>query len=247
MAYFPVDDDLAFHPKVLAAGNEAMGMWTRAGALCKKHTTGGFVTTETARALGPKKAADRLVAAGLWVPVEGGYQFHDWTAQTGNGTAEEERARKERMLAKNAERQARWRQRQRERDAESNAVTNGAGNSSVTPSPSPSPSPTTEPIGLPEVGPDPAARERTDLKIALPEDVRLAAFDMGIRDLHEVVVRLAAATERPVTGEAALAYSRLVLSRAAQEPTHPGPYILAAIDQHPDEAASYIDWAGLAA
>ena len=32
MAWFKVDDKLAFHPKVLTAGNTAIGLWVRAGA-----------------------------------------------------------------------------------------------------------------------------------------------------------------------------------------------------------------------
>ena len=31
-AWFKVDDNLALHPKVLGAGNAAMGMWVRAGS-----------------------------------------------------------------------------------------------------------------------------------------------------------------------------------------------------------------------
>lgn len=32
MSWFKVDDHLAFHRKTLAAGNEAMGLWVRAGS-----------------------------------------------------------------------------------------------------------------------------------------------------------------------------------------------------------------------
>lgn len=253
MPYFPVDDDMAFHPKVLSAGNDAVGMWARAGALCKKHTTGGFVSTETARALGTKKLADRLVSAGLWAAVDGGYQFHDWTAQAGNATAEEEKSRKDRLLAQNAQRQARWRDKQRERsephNEEINDVTNDASNPSVTtrPSPSPSPSPITDPTGLHESSPDLAACEMTDQEITLTDQSRLAALDIGVRNLAEVVEKLCDVTGEAITGEAALEVSRHLLSRAAKEPRHPGRYVLSAIEQSPTEVRNYLDWAGLAA
>lgn len=117
MPYFPVDDDMPFHPKVLAAGNEAMGVWARAGALCKKYATGGLVSAEMALSLGSKKLAAQLVKSGLWDAVEGGYRFHDWEHQTGNGDAATEKKRKE----ANAERQRRWR-------ASRNGVTDGVTN-----------------------------------------------------------------------------------------------------------------------
>ena len=31
--------------------------------------------------LGGKKLAEKLVRAGLWVVIEGGYRFHDWKQQ----------------------------------------------------------------------------------------------------------------------------------------------------------------------
>jgi hypothetical protein len=135
MSYFPVDDGFTFHPKAIAAGNEALGMWVRAGAWCKAHVTGGIIPREVARAIGSKRAADRLVAAGLWVETPDAYYFHDWDHQAGNDDAETEKARREKQRARNAERQARH----RARNAESNAVSNDP--VTATPSPSPSPSP----------------------------------------------------------------------------------------------------------
>lgn len=76
MPYFPVDDQMPFHPKIIAAGNAAVGVWTRAGAWSKGHATGGFVPTEIASILGTREA-NRLVEAGLWVEVDGGFRFED--------------------------------------------------------------------------------------------------------------------------------------------------------------------------
>lgn len=114
MPYFPVDDQAAFHPKIVAAGNGAIGCWTRAGSWSKAHAQGGFVPASMARTLGTRAEIKALVAVGLWDVVEGGYRFHDWEDQTGNYDQSEERTRRE----KDRERQARWRAaRKAEQDA----------------------------------------------------------------------------------------------------------------------------------
>lgn len=229
MSYFPVDDDLSFHPKVLAAGNEAIGMWARAGALAKKHTTGGFITTETARALGPKKLADRLVAVGLWVLVDGGYQFHDWTEHAGNGSAEVERDRKERAAQKNRDRQARWRERQRngagndsrDDNAGGNAVSNGA----VTESPSPSP--------IPRPTDDNTSRRSVEL------GDRARALGLTDEALRSVKNALALhADVEAVEGEV-VAFCDHVLALSPQAVRNPGAYLRSAVEGSPVEAGQW--------
>lgn len=81
MAWFQVDDQLAMHRKVCEAGNPAMGLWVRAGAWSMANLTEGFVSTAAAKTLGSPAQAKALVAAGLWVEVPGGYQFHEWGAR----------------------------------------------------------------------------------------------------------------------------------------------------------------------
>lgn len=78
MTWFKVDDALATHDKVLAAGNAAMGLWVRAGAWSAQHLTDGFVPLHAVRLLGSVGQAKSLVAAGLWHEVDGGYSFHEW-------------------------------------------------------------------------------------------------------------------------------------------------------------------------
>lgn len=79
MVWFRVDDALAFHEKSMIAGNEAMGLWVRAGSYCAQQVNDGIVPTAVVRALGGNEfVADNLVAAGLWHPHEKGYIFHDW-------------------------------------------------------------------------------------------------------------------------------------------------------------------------
>lgn len=79
MTWFRVDDNLAMHPKAIAAGNAALGLWVRAGSWCGQQLTDGFVPKAVAASLGTSAQAKALVDAGLWTKVDGGWQFHDWT------------------------------------------------------------------------------------------------------------------------------------------------------------------------
>lgn len=97
--WFKVDGNLAFHPKIIAAGNEAMGLWVRAGAWSCEQMTDGFVPTGIANAMANGMAsAIALVMANLWQEVDGGYQFKDWDEFQPSG--EEERARKRELSEK---------------------------------------------------------------------------------------------------------------------------------------------------
>lgn len=78
MPWFQVDDQLGFHPKAITAGNAAMGLWVRAGSWCSLHITGGFVPTNIARSIGTPAQIKRLTESGLWMAVDGGYEFHQW-------------------------------------------------------------------------------------------------------------------------------------------------------------------------
>lgn len=101
MPWFKVDDNLAFHHKVVAAGNAAMGLWVRAGALCAQQLTDGFVPDHMITALDGRKHVRRLVEVGLWTAVEGGYQFHEWTERqpTRESVEADREAARQRMKA----------------------------------------------------------------------------------------------------------------------------------------------------
>jgi hypothetical protein len=93
MPWFKVDDNLAFHHKVIAAGNPALGLWVRAGSACAQQLTDGFVPDHLANVLGTLAQAERLVKVGLWDRVEGGYKFHGWSErQPSKASVEAERA-----------------------------------------------------------------------------------------------------------------------------------------------------------
>ncbi len=78
MTWGKVDDNLAFHPKVIAAGNEAMGLWVRSLSWSSQQLTDGIIPDAIISALHGEAAAHILVAAGLWHEVDGGYEFNDW-------------------------------------------------------------------------------------------------------------------------------------------------------------------------
>jgi hypothetical protein len=105
MTWFKVDDSLAFHRKVVAAGNAAMGLWVRAGSWCAQQLTDGFVPDHMIPILGTPAQASRLVRVGLWITVPGGCQFHEWNEKGRQPTAQSVREERE----KSAERQAKWR------------------------------------------------------------------------------------------------------------------------------------------
>ena len=112
MAHFQVDDDLAFHPKTMAAGNAAIGLWVRAGSYCQRQLTDGFLPKNVAKSLGTRGEARALVDAGLWREVEGGYQFHEWEEDVRTGAKRQESAEVNLQRRKDkARRTQEWRER----------------------------------------------------------------------------------------------------------------------------------------
>jgi hypothetical protein len=79
MTWVRIDDNLAYHPKVIPVGNPAMGAWVRCASWCGLYLTDGFVPKDVAEGIADKrKDIDGLVDVGLWLPAPGGYQFHQW-------------------------------------------------------------------------------------------------------------------------------------------------------------------------
>jgi len=133
VTWFKVDDQLAFHPKVIEAGNSAMGLWVRAGAWCSAHLTEGALPKHMIGTLGAQaRDAKRLVEAGLWEQTDVGFQFRDWSEY--QPSKKQVEADKE----ANRERQRRFRERRRNTDSDdvtnggSNGVTNGVTNTAPT-------------------------------------------------------------------------------------------------------------------
>jgi hypothetical protein len=68
------------HPKILAAGNEAVGAFARMVSYCGSQLTDGHVPTSVARTIATPSVLKRLVAGGLLDEAPGGYSVHDFLA-----------------------------------------------------------------------------------------------------------------------------------------------------------------------
>src|SRR5258706_12976308 len=118
MPWFRLDDSFHSHPKVIAAGNEAIGLYVRCGTHAAEHLTDGFVGKDVALSYGSTALADTLVRTRLWHRARGGWTIHDYLDYNPSREAVE----KERKAS--AERQRRKRGTQRSQ--RENALTNSA-------------------------------------------------------------------------------------------------------------------------
>jgi hypothetical protein len=90
MPYHNVDDQLCWHRKTIAAGNQAMGVWVRCASWAAGQKQDGYIPEDVARAIAkPADIAALTVPDGLWEKVSGGYQMHDYADH--NMTAAEQK------------------------------------------------------------------------------------------------------------------------------------------------------------
>lgn len=113
MTWFKVDDGFHSHAKAMTAGTAALGLWVRCGSWSAYHLTDGFVPANVAREYGSASQVKALVTAGLWLAVDRGFQFNDFTDY--NPTSEQVKA--DRGAAKERQRKAREAAKQK-RDSE---------------------------------------------------------------------------------------------------------------------------------
>lgn len=93
MPRFLLDDAFAFHPKVVHAGNAAVGAWVRMGTYCAANLTDGFVPDRIARLIATEDEIRSLIDAGSLLTRSGGYCIHDYLKhQYSKQEVEEERA-----------------------------------------------------------------------------------------------------------------------------------------------------------
>lgn len=79
MPWFNADDKMHGHPKVRAAGLEAIGLWVVCGTYCTDYLTDGLVPSWYIQSWPKGKAlADRLVKANFWERAGEDYQFLSW-------------------------------------------------------------------------------------------------------------------------------------------------------------------------
>jgi len=176
MPWFKVDDGLCFHPKAIAAGNSALGLWVRAGSWCGANLTGGALPRHMIGTFGAQKRdAAKLVSAGLWCETEEGYQFNSW---------DEYQPTKDQVEADRKagrERQARWRE--RHANANSNGVTNTDTNGATNTTPT-RPDPTSSSSGTTKRGAKRATQLPEDWKPK--EDHLEIATDYGLDPAFEL-------------------------------------------------------------
>lgn len=110
MPWFNVDDKAHSHPKMIKAGNAAVGLWLRCGSYVAQHLTDGVVPGLVADMYGTTPQISKLVKVGLWhphghicpscpQPAEGDYYMHDYAAN-GNPLRAEVEQRRQRAAAK---------------------------------------------------------------------------------------------------------------------------------------------------
>jgi hypothetical protein len=78
MPWFRLDEGFHSHPKVLKAGNEAIGLYVRCGTYAAEHLTDGFIPEQVALQYGTPALAEALVQSKLWRRVRGGWRMPDF-------------------------------------------------------------------------------------------------------------------------------------------------------------------------
>lgn len=95
MPWFVVDDSAHSHPKLIKAGNAAVGLWMRCGSYAAQHLTDGIVPGAVAAMYGTAPQTAKLVKLGLWhpaghvcpscvQPADGDYIMHDYLSYNPN-------------------------------------------------------------------------------------------------------------------------------------------------------------------
>jgi len=113
MPWFNVDDRAYSHPKVLAAGNAAFGLFTRLGSWSAAYSTEGRVPVSVVHAYGTKRERERLMTIGMLELVGDDYVMHDFLDYNRDAA----------QVANDRARAAERQRRKRERERESHGVT----------------------------------------------------------------------------------------------------------------------------
>jgi hypothetical protein len=78
MVWFRVEDSFHQHPKVLGAGNAAIGLWIRCGTWSAQYLTDGFIPASIAATYGRPREIRQLVVCRLWTEQDGGFLMCDY-------------------------------------------------------------------------------------------------------------------------------------------------------------------------
>ena len=95
MSWFRIDDRFHSHPKVLRAGNAAVGLWVRCGAYSTDYGTDGLVPAEIVARFGAAREVSALVDARLWVPTDDGMLIPDFLDYNSSRAERDERLKRD--------------------------------------------------------------------------------------------------------------------------------------------------------
>jgi hypothetical protein len=137
MSWVRLDDGFADHPKVISIGKTALALHVWAICYSARHLTDGRIDLGVpsgcpwvSKRSALEGALGRLVGAGLWKPVDGGFEINDYLDYNPSAA----KVREKRATA--AERQRRWRDNQEKRlRRSSNGVTPSPRNAHPDPAP----------------------------------------------------------------------------------------------------------------
>lgn len=104
MPRFQMDDSLYDDPAVIRAGTAAFGLYSRCGGYVARQLTDGFVPSEVAAAYGTPEWTRKLLDAGLWETVPGGFYMPRYLNEDRNPSRSKVLADR----AAKAERQRKW-------------------------------------------------------------------------------------------------------------------------------------------
>ena len=88
MTWLKIDDRLHAHPKWTRCTSDAKALWITVGSWCASYKTDGIVRAHDLALLAPsvgmtpakaRKAAADLVANDMWVAIDDGWAYHNWT------------------------------------------------------------------------------------------------------------------------------------------------------------------------
>lgn len=164
MPHFRVDDGLDGHPKTERAGDDALGMWVRAGSWAMRYLTDGFIPEWWVKKQ-PKglQKAKKLVAAGFWYDGaeqdgEKGYQFHQFVGPGRQDSREKIEA--DRELARKRKQKSRSQSQQESREESRRDIPRDGRRESRRSPGYTQPNPTQKDSGyLPESATDPTAHD----------------------------------------------------------------------------------------
>lgn len=107
MTWVKLDDNFPDHPRVVGLTDRAFRTHVAGLCYCAKYLTDGNVPTSALRAIGPRKTAQELEAAGLWAKTDHGWMIRDYLDYNpSRADVETERERRREAGAKGA--RVRW-------------------------------------------------------------------------------------------------------------------------------------------